>query len=96
MPQNSDEFITTLADDRLRVLAPFDVRFRTEGRSVVAETPEVNEFGFGSTRAEAIQDLRVAMTELCLTLRDDRGRLGPELQNVWEVLQGKIYARRQR
>ena len=91
MPQNTDEFITTLADDRLRVLAPFNVRFLVEGGSVAAEAPEVNEFGFGSTLAEAVQDLRVAITELYLTLRDDRGRLGPDLRKVWEDLQRKVH-----
>ncbi|MXY21422.1 MAG: hypothetical protein F4Y49_08815 [Dehalococcoidia bacterium] len=93
MTQNSDEFVTTLADGRLRVLAPFGVRFLIEGGSAAAEAPEVNEFGFGSSRSEAVQDLRAAIRELCLTLHDDRGRLGPDLWKVWEVLRGKMHIR---
>ena len=96
MPQHSDELITTLADSRLCVLVPFDVRSWTYGSSVVAEAPEVNESGFGLTRAEAVQDLRVAITELCLTLWNNRRCPGPDLRKVWEVLQGKASVHRQR
>lgn len=82
--------LATLADGRFRVIVPFDVSFLMEGDSIVAEATEINEFGFGPTHSEAVRDLQAALVELYLTLRDDQGNLGPDLQSVWEALQGKV------
>ena len=93
---NDDQLLVTLADGRFRMPVSFAVRFLTEGDSIVAEAAEVNEFGFGPTRSEAIQDLQSAIEDLYLTLRDDEGRLGHDLLAVWEVLQSKVAVRRRR
>ncbi len=66
------------------------------GDSIVAEAVEVNEFGFGPTCLEAIQDFQSAIEYLYLTLQDDGGRLGHDLLVVREVLQRKVAARRRR
>ena len=82
--------LATLADGRFRVLAPFDVSFLTEGDSVVAEAPEINEFGFGPTHSEAVRDLQAAIVELSLTLRGEQDNLGADLLEVWETLLSKV------
>ena len=82
--------LATLADGRFRILAPFHVIFMAEGDSIVAEATEINEFGFGLTYSEAIRDLQAAIVELCLSLRDDQGNLGPDLLTVWDTLRVKV------
>ena len=80
----------TLSDGRFRVIDPFDVVFLIDGDSLVAEAAEINEFGFGATYSEAIRDLQLTMVELYLTLSEDQANLGPDIQQVWNTLNGKI------
>ena len=79
-----------LSDGRFRVVQPFDVGFLLEGDSLVAEAAEINEFGFGSTYSEAIRDLQATIVELYVTLREDQANLGPDIQQVWDTLNGKV------
>ena len=79
-----------LRDGRLRVSEPIAVAHIVEGDGYVVEAPELNEFGFGNNLSEAIQDLQAAIAELYLTLEAEQGRLGPDLESVWDVLSQKV------
>ena len=80
----------SLGGQRLRVREPFLVTFREEASQIVVGATEFDEFGFGSTKSEALVDLQRAITELYFTLSADADRLGPDLQRVWVELQKKI------
>ena len=82
--------LESLSDDRLRVKEPIEVViFATEG-FILSEAVGFNEFGYGDDAAEAVAELRYAIADLYFTLEEDQHRLGKGLQEVWEVLQGKI------
>lgn len=82
-----------LRDGRLRVRAAIEVAILKEEGQIIAAAEELNEFGSGDNLAEAIIDLQHAIAELYFSLEEDKDRLGPGLQKVWEVLQGKIEKR---
>ena len=82
-----------LRDGRLRVRRPLSVTITQEDGQFVAEAEEINEFGYGETVSIAIPDLQRAIAELYFTLEEDQDRLGPDVQEVWEVLQTKILRR---
>lgn len=82
-----------LRDGRLRVRAAIEVAIREADGQIIAEAEELNEFGSGDNQAEAIIDLQHAIAELYFSLEEDKDRLGPGLEKVWAVLQGKIEKR---
>jgi hypothetical protein len=84
----------SLLNGGLRITAPIHVLCKREEGKVVLEADEINEFGFGVTLPEALRDLQEAIGELYLTLREDEGRLGPDLRNTLQVLQSKIIVRK--
>ena len=77
-------------DGRLQVVDPVAVRSMTEAGQVVVEAPEINEFGYGDTLREALDDLRAAVAELYFTLDTDSERLGPDLKAVHTTLVRKF------
>ena len=85
--------VGSLRDGRLRVSAPFSVKFAVEEPHVIAEAAEFNEFGFGSNWPEALADLQRAISELYFTLEEGQEQLGTDLQKVWGRLQEKIQKR---
>lgn len=82
-----------LADGRLRVLTPFEVQFTVEGSHHIAEAISINEFGFGESRAEAVLDLRRAITALYFALKANQSRLGPDLREAWAKLREAVAER---
>jgi len=82
-----------LLDGRLGVHSPITVKFASEGPNVIAEAVEFNEFGFGQNRSEALTNLQHVIAELYFALEESKGRLGADLQIVWENLQQKIHRR---
>lgn len=94
VPFPAEMRLGALRDGRLRVVQPFRVRFSSEGPQVIAEAPEVEEFGFGSNPSEALTDLQRALAALYLSLDEEEQRLGPDLARVWHILQRKISRRR--
>jgi hypothetical protein len=84
------ELLGSVRDHRLRVLEPFAITFRTEESQFVAEATEIDEFGFGHTQSEALEDLQGAIVELYASLARDEHRLGADLRRVWAVLRQKI------
>ena len=89
----SEALLGSLRDGRLRVRSPLKVRFTTEGKHIITEAVELNEFGFGENLSEAIADLQRTIAELYFTLEKEQDRLGKDLQNVWAILQEKIHKR---
>lgn len=89
----SEALLGSLRDGRLRVHSPIKVGFATEGKHIIAEAVELNEFGFGENQSEARADLQRAIAELYFTLEQEQDRLGTDLQGVWTVLQEKIHKR---
>lgn len=82
-----------LPDSRLRVREPIEVKILEESGQIIAEAEELNEFGSGDSQTEAITYLQYAIAELYFSLEEDKDRLGPGLQKVWETLQVKIEQR---
>jgi hypothetical protein len=79
-----------MINGRLKVQKPFRVRLSgsTEGVSACAE--EIEEFGFGANRGEALDDLATTIGELYLSLRAERGRLSGHLASLLQVLEEHI------
>jgi len=84
----------TLQDGRLRVVTPIVVRCMVDAGTVTAEAPELCEFGYGRTASEAVRDLQRTLVELYWTLDTEQGRLGPDLQAVWGILQQRLVVER--
>ena len=80
-----------LRDSRLRVIEPFMATWTVEGRSVIIEAPEINEYGEGDTVDEAIKDLQASIAELFFELDDERDHLGTELRRVYDTLTRKLH-----
>lgn len=86
----SEVLLGYLRDGRLRVHSPIKVKFTTEGKHIIAEAVELNEFGFGENPSAALIDLQRAIAELYFTLEEEQDHLGKDLQNVWAEIQEKI------
>jgi len=86
----SETLLGSLRDGRLRVHSPIKVKFATEGKHIIAEAVELNEFGFGENPSAALIDLQRAIAELYFTLEEEQDHLGKDLQNVWAEIQEKI------
>ena len=82
-----------LRDGRLRLREPLKVTVTSEEGQVIAESGEINEFGYGPNLTEAVKDLQHAIVQLYFTLEEDQDRLGRDLQLVWEILKPKIQKR---
>ena len=85
--------LDSLPDSNIALLQPISYLLSEEDGQIIAEAAELNEFGCGDTPAEAIADLQQTILELYRTLEQDRDRLGPDLQAVWEVLRSKVARR---
>ena len=94
LQQMPDEMLLgSLRDGRLKVESALMVRFSKEAKHVIAEAPDVNEFGFGQNPSAALADLQHAIAELYFSLEEEQDRLGTDLQEVWHRLQEKIQKR---
>jgi len=84
----------TLSDLGFRVIKPIEVQIEGHEGGVVASWPQIEEFGTGVSVSYAVEDLGRTVAELYRTLHLDQGRLGPDLQDVWEKLQEFVVPRR--
>ena len=82
--------VDTLIDDRLRVVRPLPAELSREDAVFVVWSEDLQTHGEGDSPAEAIDDFRIAVAELYWELKDDRDRLGPALQPVWELLRQSV------
>jgi hypothetical protein len=74
----------------LRTIVPFDVRFEPMESGFAAVVHELEEYGLGDTRSEALEDLRKTLQELYLSLERDQPRLSVDLLSVWARLNQHI------
>jgi hypothetical protein len=74
----------------LRTVAPFDVRFERTESGYAAVVQELEEYGLGDTRSEALEDLRKTLQELYLSLERDESRLSGDLPSVWARLKSHV------
>lgn len=82
--------LESLTDGRLRLREAIAVKVLEESGQIIAAAEELNEYGSGDSQAEAITELQYAIADLYFSLEEDKDRLGPGLQKVWETLQVKI------
>ena len=77
-------------DSLLRIVEPIAVTWTVEDDTTIANAPEINEYGYGDTVAEAIEDLQATIAELYLHLDENHDKLGPDLQKVYKTLTRKL------
>ena len=81
--------IGSLLDDRLRMTADVSVDLEVEGGDYIANFEGIQEFGYGLSALEAVDDLRKTLSELYWSLNEE-GELGSDLQIVREKLNDLI------
>lgn len=85
-PKNEILFAPRI-DGRLKIYTPFRVRLTSSVKGVSARVEEIEEFGFGGNRGEALDDLAKTIPELYFSLQSDRERLSDDLRRVLSVLE---------
>ena len=78
--------IGALLDDRLRVNNAINVVMEQEEGIYIARCDSLDEFGYGETPSNAIDDLRLVIAELYWTLKAEHGNLSPDMARLWECL----------
>ena len=71
--------IGTLPNDLFRLKRPINVKIELEDSEYIAACDFVDEFGFGSSPMQAVDDLRSSIVELYLELKEKRDELGAGL-----------------
>ncbi len=66
------------------------MRFERAENGYAAVVQELEEYGLGDTRSEALEDLRKTLQELYLTLEHDAARLSADLLSVWTRLKNHV------
>ena len=82
--------VDSLPDSRLRVMEPFAVTWEVVDGTYIAEAPEIEEWGEGDTPEKAIKDLQVSIAEGYFELDEYRGRLGRDLQRIYDTVTRKL------
>lgn len=72
----------------MRTVIPFEVRFERTESAYAAVVEELDEYGIGTTRAEALEDLGKTLQELYL--ERDEARLSSDLLSVWTGLKHHV------
>jgi hypothetical protein len=75
-----------IRDPRLRIKKPIPVHLSVEGDTTVAAWSEAEEFGYGSSRAEAIEDFGRTITQLFWTLHREEKSLADNLKAALALL----------
>lgn len=88
IPQSLE--LRDLGDANLRVVEPIKVTWEIVDGTYIADAPEIEDYGVGDTLEEAISDLRRSIVELFDDLHEDRDRLGPALQVIYNTLTRKL------
>ena len=88
---SKDEFLfAPNIDARLKIHKPFRVRIIGSVESVAAHVEEIEEFGYGGNRGEALDDLGRTIAELYFSLESKRERLSSDLSGVLRCLEEHI------
>ena len=83
--------IGSLLDVRLRMREVITLVLQREDEFYIARYDELNEFGYGHSPIDAVQDFRRTLGELYWSLRDNQKRLGPDLASTWGLLSALVY-----
>ncbi len=74
----------------LRTVEPFEVRFERVENGYAAVIRQIDEYGLGETRSEALEDLRKTLQELYISLERDESKLSGDLLSVWTQLKQHV------
>ena len=97
--QETTATLTTVPDEllyagsihpELRTVKAFEVRFERAENGYAAVVHEIDEYGLGETRSEALEDLRKTLQELYISLERDEPKLSEDLLSVWTRLKQHI------
>ena len=83
-----------ISDPMIRVTSPIPLRISREGDTVAVFSPDLEEFGYGQTLSDALDDFAKTIRELYLSLSARREILSDHLQGVLEKLQQFLEVRR--
>jgi len=89
MPKD-DLLFAPSVDVRIKIRKPFLVHLASEGGGVSARVEEINEFGYGSNRGEALDDLGKTISELYFSLSTERDRLSDDLAGTLRILEEHV------
>ena len=81
--------IGSLLDDRLRMTADVTVNLEREAGHFIANFEGIQEFGYGLSPLEAVDDLRKTISELYWSLNEEDA-LGSDLEDVRNILNDLI------
>lgn len=81
--------IGSLLDDRLRMTADVTVNLEREAEHFIANFDGIQEFGYGLSPLESVDDLRKTISELYWSLKEE-GELGSDLEDVRNILNSLI------
>lgn len=83
-----------ISDPMIRVKSPIPLRISREGDTVAVFSSDLEEFGYGPTLSDALDDFAKTVCELYLSLSPRREKLSEYLQGVFEKLQQFLEIRR--
>ncbi len=78
--------IRSLHSDRLLLKEPISVLVEEEEDQVIAYAPDLDILGCGDDLGEALEDLWESIVELFTDLEQQPGRLGTDLEKIWQYL----------
>lgn len=82
--------IRSLHSDRLLLKEAISVLVEEEEDQVIAYAPDLEIFGCGDDLGEALEDLRESIVELFTDLEQQQGKLGKDLEKIWQYLSALI------
>jgi len=89
--QPKDELLFAPAiDPRLKISSPFRVQIVRSNDGISAHIAEIEEFGHGANRGEALDDLGKTIAELYISLTSRREKLSTDLAGVLKSLEEHI------
>lgn len=82
-----------LPDPRVRIRKPIPIEIANFEGTYTASSAELEEFGYGHTRSQALDDLGRTLSELYFSLADQRQRLSEHLTGIQAKLSEYIELR---
>lgn len=83
-----------IVDPRLRVKTSIPIDISRAQEAVVAYSPELEEFGYGPSLSEALDDFGKTICELYFSLEGKEEKLGDSLKKLLAVLRTYLEPRR--
>jgi hypothetical protein len=75
-----------MPDRRLRFRRPVPLQVYEEDGSIIARSPELDEFGCGTSVADALQDIGKTLAEEYVFLHEQADQLGEALRDQYRRL----------